>query len=148
MFSSDSEKESFSYLVTEYEQVSSENELSFSDESSDSDDGSIDLQNTPSTQLSFDLPNLEINQLETPVEGSMKRNSTAICASAKRLRVWSYRASKSTKASIQIKYIGESHKLSINLPILPGYNISVDPPKYFSPSKDWGKRTISNWIDN
>ena len=70
------------YFLTEYEQDSSEGEFCSSDQNSDSNDN--DPPYTPGTQLSFELPNLGIHEIETPIEGSKKRGSSENSASAKR----------------------------------------------------------------
>ena len=116
------------FLLTEYEQASSEGEFCYSGESSDISDDN-DPRYTPETQLSFDLPNLGIHEIETPIEGSKKRGISEYSASAKRLRVWSNHTLKSTKDCIPIKYIGEIDS-RISLATFPIYKITDERPRY------------------
>ena len=68
------------YFLTEYEQFSSEGEFCCNDENSDnSDDNNPPF--TPGAQLSFELPNLGIHEVETPIEGSKKRQVGNFCIS-------------------------------------------------------------------
>ncbi|KAI6646989.1 piggyBac-derived 2-like [Oopsacas minuta] len=127
MSSSESDEE---YFLSEYEQICSNDEFCQSCDSNDDDD----------PQLSFEFPNLEIQESESPVEGSKKRGISANSASAKRLRVWSNHGSKPTKECTTVKYIGEIDGRT-SLACIPVYNMSAEPPRYFTPGKEWEKRT-------
>ncbi|KAI6659397.1 hypothetical protein LOD99_10843 [Oopsacas minuta] len=47
-----------------------------------------------------------------------------------------YHGSKPTKECITVKYIGEIDSRT-SLACIPVYNISAEPPRYFTPGKEW-----------